>query len=114
MLVFLDRGVLSASEMIIGSLDMLTDLVKGLDLLAIVIPHEKLTFHDAGALKFALGSADRQICYDGAVDAGSVGGAVLITLEEDLDLMAGFGQTDVDLIILAIVFLFDAHGSSLG
>jgi hypothetical protein len=39
MLTFLDWGVLGASKLITGSLDMLTDLVKWFNLLAIVVPH---------------------------------------------------------------------------
>jgi hypothetical protein len=93
---------------------MLTDLTKWFMLLAVVVPHQKLAFHDACALKFALQSADGQTCYNGSIDAGSVSSRVLTTLREDLDFGAGSGQTDMDLTILAVVFLFDAYGSPSG
>jgi hypothetical protein len=97
-----------------GSPDILTDLAKGLDLLAVVVPHQELAFYDICALKFALRSVDKQTCYNSSVDAGLVGGRVLTTLREDLDFRARFGQTDMDLTILAIIFLFDAYSPPSG
>ena len=65
-------------------------------------------------MTLGLTSADGQTYHDGSVDAGSMGDGVSTTLGEDLDSRLGSGQTDMDLTIPAIVFLFDAHGSPSG
>jgi hypothetical protein len=90
---------------------MLTDLAKRVDLLVVVIPHQKFAFHNICTLEFALRSADGQTCHDGSVDAGLISCRVSTTLREDLDFRAGFDQTDMDLTILAVVFLFNAYSS---
>jgi hypothetical protein len=90
---------------------MFMDLVKRFNLLVVVIPHQEFAFDDASPLEFALWNTDGQTCHDGSVDANAIGSGVPTTLGEDLDFGAGSFYTDMDLTILAIVFLFDAHGS---
>lgn len=60
-------------------------------------------------LEFALWSVNNQTCHNSFIDASLVSCGVSTVLEEDLDFRARFNQTDMDLIILVIIFLFNAH-----
>jgi hypothetical protein len=82
---------LGASKAITGSLDILTDLTKGLDLLTVVVLHQKLVFYNIYTLKFALRSVDKQTYHDSFINAGSINDKFLTTLKEDLDFRARFG-----------------------
>ena len=55
-----------------GSSDMLTDLAKMLNLLAVVVPHQKFAFHDTCMLEFALWSADGQTCHNSSVENSEI------------------------------------------
>lgn len=71
---------------------MLTGVAQGLDLPAIVIPHQMLALNDACGLEFAPCSADSQTRRDSSVDAGSVGGRISITFGECQRMAALEGQ----------------------
>ena len=102
---------MSTLQIMISSSDMLIDLVKMLNLLAVIILHQKFTFYDICTLEFALQSINDQTCQDDFIDAGSVSYKVLITLKEDLNFRAEFNQMNIDLTILIIIYLFNAHSS---
>jgi hypothetical protein len=87
---------------------VLPNLSKGINLLCLVVPDQKLAFQNALSLECTLYAANRQAFSDDTVQPDAVVCGVSATLREDLDLTIFLLSADVDSAVLVIILALDA------